>query len=324
MRILTLKNVNHALRALYFLVDEERFEENPNRRGNRVMEYPEPVITEYLYPAQKVLFDPVRDANPFFHLFESLWIFSGARDVETLAYYLPSIADYSDDGETFNAAYGHRLRVHFDVDQLLAVIHNLQADPWTRRAFMILGDPFDLYKASRDVACNVSVFFNRTPGGRLDMTVNNRSNDAVWGAYGANAVQFGSIHQFVCEATKLPLGVYRQFSNNFHYYPDAPATHRVLTTTGVPIVDDRYANHSCHVPYFLRVREEHFTDFLGDCIELGEKGWRTQFGRAIVNPMAEAFYLHKQKATKAAIALLADSIFDWHVAGREWLERRLK
>jgi hypothetical protein len=72
---------------------------------------------------ERVLFDSVRDANPFFHFMEALWILAGRSDVEWLAQWLPSIADYSDDGVSFHGAYGMRLNTH---GQLTQVIERLQ------------------------------------------------------------------------------------------------------------------------------------------------------------------------------------------------------
>jgi hypothetical protein len=201
-------------------------------RGMATLEYRGVFVTEYRRPTERVLFCPVRDANPFFHFFEALWIMDGRDDVAFLNQFNSNIGTYSDDGVTFNAPYGYRLRRHFRdfanrhdtysdadaVDQLEEVITLLQRDPSTRRAVLCLWDPAkDLNKESKDIPCNDLVMFKLREG-VLDMTVTNRSNDAMWGAYGANAVQFSMLMEFVALAVGAKVGTYRQVSDSFHMY----------------------------------------------------------------------------------------------------------
>jgi hypothetical protein len=46
-------------------------------RAGDVLVAPHPVMSVTSIPTERVLFDPARDANPFFHLFESLWMLAG-------------------------------------------------------------------------------------------------------------------------------------------------------------------------------------------------------------------------------------------------------
>src|SRR4051812_24359480 len=81
---------------------------NVSPRGSPTLEYPEPVITHYARPLERVLFSPDRDANPFFHFFEALWMLAGRDDVEFLAALLPRMQEFSDDGVRLAGAYGYR------------------------------------------------------------------------------------------------------------------------------------------------------------------------------------------------------------------------
>jgi hypothetical protein len=76
---------------------------NPNGSGHRLM-IDEPVMLHYERPTERVLFNKARDANPFFHLYEALWMLAGRNDVAPLAYYVKDMARFSDDGKTFNGA----------------------------------------------------------------------------------------------------------------------------------------------------------------------------------------------------------------------------
>lgn len=244
-----VRNVNVALRDLVELAQAPSLWRKVSPRGMETMEYKGTFITEYTHPTERVLFCQVRDANPFFHMMEALWILDGRNDVAFLSQFNSNISTFSDDGQTFNAPYGYRLRKHFarergeeteyygekrtiitgydNVDQLSELIDLLQREPDTRRAVLCLWDPVvDLNRDSKDIPCNDVVMFKMRDG-VLDMTVCNRSNDAMWGAYGANAVQFSILQEFVATAVGASVGVYKQVSDSFHMYTNQSAWLRV-------------------------------------------------------------------------------------------------
>lgn len=124
---------------------------NPNGEGY-TLAIEEPVTITLEKPLERVLFNAARDANPFLHLYESLWMLAGRNDVAPLAYYSKGITQFSDDGKTFNGAYGERWRHAMvsdpshgmydtgsslmDVDQLDLLVAHLQAQPNSRRAVL--------------------------------------------------------------------------------------------------------------------------------------------------------------------------------------------
>jgi len=79
-------------------------------RNGSALEFPTPVITTYTHSRERVLFYPERDANPYFHLMESLWMLAGRNDVEWISQFNHRIEEYSDDGDVFHGAYGFRWR----------------------------------------------------------------------------------------------------------------------------------------------------------------------------------------------------------------------
>lgn len=145
-------------------------ERRPSRVGD-TLQVLEPVTVSYQKPLERVLFNSVRDANPFFHLFESLWMLAGRNDVAPLAFYSSGIADVaSDDGRTFNGAYGYRWRTaardveaDWSVDQLNVLINHLHQKPESRRAVLQMWNvEDDLLKidATKDVCCNTAAYFS--------------------------------------------------------------------------------------------------------------------------------------------------------------------
>ncbi|MCK9568820.1 thymidylate synthase, partial [Candidatus Pacearchaeota archaeon] len=150
-------------------------------RAGDVLQVEEPVIVTYSHPRERVLFNKKRDAPCFFTLFESLWMLAGRNDVAPLAYYNSQIADIaSDDGKTFNGAYGYRWRNGYGgqeaggdgpypytedrrVDQLSIIIDQLRRKPESRRCVLQMWEvESDLLKIdeTKDCCCNLSVLFS--------------------------------------------------------------------------------------------------------------------------------------------------------------------
>lgn len=224
-----VRNVNDALYEGMKLLGSKSVKTSP--RGMDTVEYPEPVITIYDNPWERVLFNPVRDANPFLHFFESLWMLAGRDDVEFMAQFSKQFIRFSDDGVRMLGAYGGRWR-HTWFDQLHAIIELLNSDRTTRRAVLTMWSPMiDLHggKDGLDLPCNTQVFFKIRPKewveagltvmrDTLRTTVCCRSNDMVWGAYGTDSVDFSMLHEYVASKVGVKMGQMIQVSDSFHAY----------------------------------------------------------------------------------------------------------
>lgn len=345
MRIIHADSVNHALHdgAMHLA----RFGVPGDSRNGPVLVSPYPVVTVYNRPERRVLVCAERDANPFFHLFESIWMLAGRNDVAFPAKFVGAMKQYSDDDETLHGAYGHRWRNHFGYDQLQMLIAELRANPETRRAVLSMwdgnhrSDASDLHVAAnggKDVPCNTHAYFD-TLGGKLNMTVLCRSNDIIFGAYGANAVHFSILLEFVAAAVGLPMGVYRQFSNNFHAYTDLYT--RLFDEVGPTALarlakasssSDIYLNGSVKEITPLLQPEESATQFLMDCEAFchhviaetvtGQK-FASEFFNYVVLPMFETWAAWKNKdyseAKHLSLQIRAD---DWRIGAQEWLAIR--
>lgn len=338
MNVIQVPNVNHALylaMAHFSSPSRSTFKDNP--RGAETEEWDNPVMTVYHRPQECILFDPVRDANPFFHLFEAMWILAGRQDVRFLAHFLPRMADFSDDGHTFHAPYGYRLRRRWG-DQLLDVGHMLRAEPNTRRAVCSIWDPHaDLGTRSKDVPCNDLLMF-RVRNGALDLTVCNRSNDVILGAYGANAVQFSFILQWMSAFTGIPIGRYYQMSNSFHVYLNEQ--YNKIQAARTPFVYDPYD----HLSPETQVSPMPLGDVLLLDIDLSRwfhefdagkdpsayEGYRSEWTQNVLVPAWTVYTTYKVAKSMKSYQTMDEAIWgtkliaaeDWRLAMREWLERR--
>ncbi len=323
MHVINARNVNDAYaQALHYLFVHG--EEEASRNGPVVVA-PAPVTTVYDHPTERVLFSPVRDANPFFHLMESLWMLAGRDDLAFPLWFNSHFKDYSDDGITIHGAYGHRWRRHFGTDQLLCIGNELFHNPESRRCVLQMWSAaLDLGKPYRDVPCNTHVYFDCRHG-RLNMTVCNRSNDALWGAYGANAVHMSMLQEFLAAYIGVPVGIYRQMSNNLHLYQATMPAH-----PGAAVKDAHDHNYyitkgACR-PYPLVDSNETAADFLLDLEHFFEKAWgqpyRTEYFRGVVLPMYEAWAARKDKTGTGLEETNRIVAEDWRIACTNWINRR--
>ena len=217
MHVIRARNVNDALQQ--GLQHLSNYGIKRDSRNGPVLLSPEPVTTVYSKPLERVLFWPERDANPFFHLYESLWMLAGRNDVEPVARFAKQMLQYSDDGKVFHGAYGYRWRNWFQFDQLKSIAESLSKNKDDRRQVLQMWDPkADLGRTGKDFPCNVSATFQINVDGALDLCVFCRSNDIVWGAYGANAVHFSFLLEYMARWIGVPVGRYSQISINYHGY----------------------------------------------------------------------------------------------------------
>jgi thymidylate synthase len=324
-------NVNTALKwGVEFFKDLPDTEIVTSRGGHRTLEAPFPVCTTYLNPTERVLFSPTRDANPFFHFFEGLWMLAGHNDLAFLTKFTKRMAEFSDDGRTLWGAYGWRWRKFFGFDQIEQVTAMLKRDHSTRRAVVSMWSPTgDMARAAtggKDVPCNTNIYF-KIKGGALNMTVCNRSNDMLWGAYGANAVHMSMLLEYVAAKVGVPVGVMRQVSDSFHVYlPPHPG--------GVLWEKMKQAGDADGNPYKLPFISAHpmaasdpgwdddLTDFMyvagNDLEEVRPNMFDTAFFKLVVAPL----WLGWTNRSTSAVEMCAAA--DWRTAALEWLRRRAK
>lgn len=136
-----------------------------------------------------VVLVPQRRLSYTFMAAEAYWILSGDDRVATIAPYLPRLAEFSDDGETFYGAYGPRI-----ASQLDYVVAKLKHDPCTRQAGLTIWRENPL--ATKDVPCTVAIFFSQRKA-LLNAHVFMRSSD-VWLGLPYDIFNFSMLAHLVC------------------------------------------------------------------------------------------------------------------------------
>ena len=355
------RNVNSAFRELIagfnngFVSTIET-----HSRNGPVMQAIEPMTITYSTPTERVLLNIERDCNPFFHMFESLWMLAGRADVAPLAHYNSNIANYSDDGKTFHGAYGYRWRKHFGYDQLAWIADELFANPGSRRCVLQAWDVKDdlqqindrncsqcngtgvtpetesIYckycsgtgirkKATKDVPCNTEIFFSIIKSNHLpvlDMTVCNRSNDLVWGMLGANVVHMSMLQEYMAACIGINVGHYNQFTNNLHVYKDKWMPEKWLGEYEADYL--MYETFEQKVPLVSNpeVFDKECEEFIDNAVN-PSKNWQEPFLQKVASPMCWAFNLHKKRMYEDALRA-TDLIEDdaWRIMSRIWIQKR--
>lgn len=281
-------------------------------RAGRVLTIEEPVVMTLRNPESRVLRDPARNANPFFHVMEVVWMMAGASSVNWISQFNHRMGEFSNDGK-INGAYGMRWAQHNQINKTIKKLENKS----TRQAVISMWNPmYDNIAGMNDYPCNTHIYF-RTVRGQLNMTVCNRSNDLIWGMLGANVVHMTYLHELISCATGIPLGKYQVMTNNLHIYE----RHWPLLDTASS-VNPHDEDFGCGPPILGADDGEDFTDFAEECEEFmhtdGQKRYDSVWLNTVAEPMRQA-YLERSQA-EWWIPKIMDPA--WRKAGMEWLSRR--
>lgn len=305
-------------------------------RNGPVLTIPQPTLLTVRCPLQRVLFDITRNANPYFHVFETIWMLAGEWHVGFIAKFNRNYVNYAEAEGYVQGAYGKRWRKWFDdglkhavvsIDQIKGVIKVLKEDPTSRQAVIGMWDPstdLALMKQWRDRPCNTHIYF-RKRNDELDITICNRSNDLVWGMLGANVVHMSYLHELVAYGAGMGIGRYQVFSNNVHVYKERGDVQEFLKG---PIRNDPYIRKD--VDYFPLIQEgEKIEDLLRDCEifvrdELsGYKEFKTEWIKTVAYPMLQSWEarVHKKDPFTYINQIAAK---DWRLACKMWTERKIQ
>lgn len=340
MKTIRARNVNNALREGMILLATDGVRESS--RAGSVLVAPWPVVTQYYRPQERVLFSPIRDANPFFHLMEALWMLAGRNDAGWLDQFVSDFSARFGEGAmgVLHGAYGYRWRNTFGFDQLDYIVKMLKHEPTSRQAVLQMWDCSDPHSMAldegqndlkgdwKDRPCNTHAYFRirkqfngKEDESVLDMTVCCRSNDIIWGAYGANAVHFSVLQEYMAARIGVGIGYYYQISNNFHAYVD--------------IFDKLLLKHITREP-----REEHppitsivtcpdafdsdLRIFFQQAMDPNRVYYANPFFSEVAEPMLWANKAWKDKRRDDAVRLIDHlPLCDWRVAAEQWMQRRM-
>lgn len=356
-------DVQNTCQALPQIVDYLMYcgREEHSRAGD-VLVAPHPVMTVTRHPTERVLFSPVRDANPFFHLYEAFWMLAGRDDAASLDLFVKNFGErFAEPDGVIADAYGRRWRSAFGFDQLDHVVHVLRQDGTSRQAVIQMWDcrlsgENDACGTWVGRPCNTTIYL-RIHGDRglhnlghgnvedfddrvLDLTVCCRSNDMILGATGANSVHFSILQEYLAARIGVKVGTMYQLSNNAHIYITEieRLKNRIPEKDkGLPfstsLLDNRYFdleprplfNAPDHIDEDIRsFMEWHDADLPSPIHPAIPASANYWFIHTLNIAMVTHWFYRKGKIDKALE--MAEWIVapDWRIACIEWLNRRKK
>lgn len=208
-------DVNEALPSL--LLDLEKHGEEVSSRAGVTKELTHVGIT-LTKPWRREILLAHRKPNLAAQIAETAWVLAGSNDIGWLDHYLPRAKDFSDDGFTWRAGYGQRLRDwEGRVDQVRWVVEHLRDNPASRQAVMSIWDPEIDTTPGKDIPCNDWLNFSSRLG-YLDLHVAVRSNDVIWGWSGINQFEWSALLEIVAGLLGLQVGCLHFSTTSFHIY----------------------------------------------------------------------------------------------------------
>lgn len=348
MRVIHARNAGLAWPEVIQLILSEGVPQET--RAGRALALPEPLAVVYAKPQECVIFDPVRDANPIFHVMESLWLLAGRDDATWLDNFVSDFSKrFAQSDGRMHGSYGKRWRDHFPLsdyegwagpssgtqDQLTESVNLLIEDPQSRQVVITMWNPVaDLgVKGLADRPCNLQVLLrtDRIVNGKrvLDMTVTNRSNDVVFGMLGANAVHFSQLQQYLAARIGVDIGTYTQFAHNAHIYDWSL---NKVDQSSAEVYSIYPLGYQAGVHEYPGVRPlvddpETFDDELHDFLYDPDRARFNRYGNShferVAYPMWRVNDARLQKKWDLAAEWAQDiDAPDWRRATLEWIERR--
>jgi thymidylate synthase len=203
-------------------------------------------------PRKRIIPSAVRKLNFGFMCGELIWMLQASNDVNFIGHYNSNWKNFTDDGATLNGAYGKRIfnwdagiRIgsnnndkeeksyssQVNINQFQKAYEQLKNDPDTRQATIVLFDPYNDYKVTKDKPCtNLLRFMIRD--GKLNMTVFMRSNDIIMGTP-YDIFNFTMMQELMASMLGIDVGIYNHIADSLHIYE----THFDL---GKQIIDENY------------------------------------------------------------------------------------
>lgn len=165
-------------------------------------------------PRNSFVDSPTRKLSIKYAVGELMWYLSGSNSVKQISQYGKFWDTLSDDEETVNSAYGHRIYHKFGFDQWEYIKMMLTKDSYSRQAIVHIKDPSQ--KATKDTPCTVALQYQIREN-KLYATTFMRSND-IWLGVPYDFFAFMSLQVKLAMELSVELGEYTHIAGSLHLY----------------------------------------------------------------------------------------------------------
>jgi len=169
-------------------------------------------------PRRRLTLSAHRPIDLGYALANVLWVMSGSDAVDSIRFYNPNAAEFSDDGVSLFGAQGVRIFRSNGGDQFEQAARRLETDPSSRRAVISVYKPADLFKDTCDSSCLTHMHF-LVRDGALTCIANMRSQSVLM-VMPYDLVLLTMLHEAMAVRLGVMLGNYVHCCGSFHYYAD--------------------------------------------------------------------------------------------------------
>lgn len=280
-------------------------------RGMKTIEFNEPVTINVKIPTHSIVTSKNRKSLLGFYFGEFIWMLAGSNDLEHVANYLKGWRLFSDDGETLNGAYGHRIfkwKSHngTEINQFQAVYEKLKKDINCRQAVISIYNPSNDIYPTKDTPCNNFIQFY-VRNNKLCATVYQRSCDIISGLT-YDMFMFSMFQNLMAGRLGLEVGDYTHIANSLHLYEkDFPMASRIICEENIS-----YLKHK--KTYDYRIQEEIYEEEINKIIytESVFRNGKETIDKQMIEDLLSKI---KNKAWRSALAIIA--ITNLRKAGRK-------
>ena len=171
-------------------------------------------VTVIENPKKNLVESRWRNLSKTYAIGELLWYLSADNSLKAIQNYTKAWDRMSDDGETVNSNYGHKIHRFYGFDQWEYVKSLLTEDPYSRQAVIHIKNPMN--HKTKDTPCTVCLqFFIR--GGKLYLTTYMRSND-VWFGFPYDVFNFTCFQIKMAMELGVEIGSYTHIAGSLHLY----------------------------------------------------------------------------------------------------------
>lgn len=173
-------------------------------------------ITVVKDPTRMIVNSAARKLPMRYAVGELLWYMSGSQKLKDIKLFSSAWDRMSDDGQTVNSCYGHKIRHFYGFDQWQDVIDRLKADPNTRQAIIHIKNARPIIDQTKDTPCTLSLQFLLRDG-KLNLTTTMRSND-IWTGLPYDMFSFCSMQVMLAMELGVDVGTYTHQAGSLHIY----------------------------------------------------------------------------------------------------------
>lgn len=214
-KMITAKTANEAWETWFMeLKAQAENGESATSRDGAVCGEVINAITVIEDPTRNVITSPIRKMPMRYAIGELLWYLSGNNSLKQIQNFTSAWDRMSDDGETVNSNYGHKIFDFYDFNQWEYVKTLLRNDPNSRQAVIHIKNPSN--QKTKDMPCTVCLqYFIRDA--KLHATTYMRSND-IWLGFPYDVFAFTCFQIKLAMELDVGIGSYTHISGSLHLY----------------------------------------------------------------------------------------------------------